>query len=740
MIIKNKLIANMLITTVIVIGISLAGFSSMSFLQERISFIAEKSSPFQMATIEFQKDLQVYITDLIELSTARNTSEYNSFRKEAEKSLGKLLKSQDTLEKMNASRLIDLPEELKQISAELFAAAEQRIQSDTDVSAANANISEKMKKTSTQLKELETFVRKLQVTRSALFAKALENNLQISARLRELENLQFHFKDILSVTGAANNAKTFREFLIAKGKAKTILVRIARNKSSFAFPDFRTLSGHVIEFLDLQERSILKNDNASRKWALSALEELTEITNRLQLTLNQEIELATSQLRIETDRQRIFFNESNKANEILLANSELVTMSLMVKADTNSLFKIESASELEKLDLDIRSLFTRIDERVKKLERSMAELNAREELKIFHAAISSLANIRNTIYSDKGILFTLKKKLDAIQQSKLSAEKLHAIVIKQTVKANESVSAAKDEQAKSIASVNNMILLIRSQIGSVSIVAIIITTLLGFWMYRSVVKPLGVVLGAVRRQQELGKEKATLAEAVAGGDLTREVIVSAPLMLDEKQINKDEMGEVLQAIVGMSEAQVTLDRAFAGMTASLRINRDEDARRDRLKSGLHELDKILRIDRELDQTANSALAFMADFVGARVGILYFYEENLRTLETLATYAVTKTQRLKSSFRLGEGLVGQVALEKKMICLDAIPPDYLVVASALGKADPLNIVIVPIMYKDRLAGVLELGSFRVFKDNDFEFLSQSLEAVAVTLYVRQVGQA
>jgi GAF domain-containing protein len=158
-----------------------------------------------------------------------------------------------------------------------------------------------------------------------------------------------------------------------------------------------------------------------------------------------------------------------------------------------------------------------------------------------------------------------------------------------------------------------------------------------------------------------------------------------------------------------------------------------------MKSGLHELDKILRIDRELDQTASLALSLMADFVGARVGIIYFYEENLCFLETLSTYAVTKTQCLNAGFKLGEGLAGQVALERKKICINGLPADYLPITSALGKADPLNVVVMPIMHNDILTGVMELGSFSPFGEDDFDFLLQSLEAVAVRLYLRQVRQ-
>lgn len=273
-----------------------------------------------------------------------------------------------------------------------------------------------------------------------------------------------------------------------------------------------------------------------------------------------------------------------------------------------------------------------------------------------------------------------------------------------------------------------------SQIVGVGLVATVTGILFGFWIYRSVLRPLRVVLDAVSRQREQGNEKARLAEAVAGGDLTQTVTVSEAIALDTTRMIKDEMGMVLSAVVGMSEAQVTLDRAFAGMTASLRSSRDEEVRRDRLKSGLYELNKILRGEQKTAELADRALAFLADFIGAGVGIMYLYDERGEMLQTLSTYAISGSKRLNWGFRLGEGLPGQVALERKMIYLTTVPPDYLPITSALGEADSLGVAILPIMHNETLVGVLELGSFRPFDNDDLEFLNQSLEGIAIAINV------
>ncbi|MDD2272040.1 MAG: GAF domain-containing protein [Desulfuromonadaceae bacterium] len=741
MTIKAKLITNGLVTAGIIVFISLSCFSSMRFIQDKLLYLAEKSAPFQIRTVEFQSGLQSSITSLIKVNAARNMAEYAASRAEAETSLQSIRDAQAALEKLSGgSSPLTVSEELNPIANELFAAAEARISSDISARDVNARISQQVKESTVRLKELETLIHNLQVTHSVAFAKTLADTTRFSERLRDLEELRNLVKDLLTISETAFNARNNTTFLIAKGKATAILGRITRNKQSKNIPFvFKLLSTDTHEFLQFQAATLTQKDEESKKWAQESFTELAEKINRLHLTLNQEIELAASHLETETKRQADIFREESSANATLLANSELVALGLLVTGEINQMFNLESVAELEKLGAEIDRLFKKISEQVHAVEINLSGLNAREELKILRATASSLAAIRTELYSTNGIITTLKTKLDSIQQANNSADKLHALVFKQSAKGNETVTAARSEQEESIVAVNGMTNRSLSRISTIGSIAIAIGILLSFWIYRSVMQPLGVILNAVRTQQTLGKEKASLAEAVAAGDLGREVSISEAMVIDPARVKSDEMGMVLNAVAGMSVAQSALDRAFAGMTASLRHSRDEDARRDHLKSGLHELNKILRDEHKTAELADEALAFMADFLGAGVGIMYLYDVEGELLQTLSTYAISREGRLNWGFRLGEGLPGQVALERKTICLNAVPDDYLPITSALGTAKPLNVVIMPILHHETLVGVLELGSFTCFGDDDFEFLKQALEGIAIAIEVNSSRQ-
>lgn len=161
--------------------------------------------------------------------------------------------------------------------------------------------------------------------------------------------------------------------------------------------------------------------------------------------------------------------------------------------------------------------------------------------------------------------------------------------------------------------------------------------------------------------------------------------------------------------------------------------------RDWFKSGQNELNTILRGDKSSAELADKVLAFFISYLNAGVGVFYLYDELNESLEIISLYAVSGGKELHGRFALGEGLPGQVALEKKSVILNSVPPDYLPIGSALGEADPLNIVLLPVLKNQGLVGVLELGSFKMFTDNDLEFLNMSLEAVAISFSVNNSRQ-
>src|SRR6266542_835028 len=102
------------------------------------------------------------------------------------------------------------------------------------------------------------------------------------------------------------------------------------------------------------------------------------------------------------------------------------------------------------------------------------------------------------------------------------------------------------------------------------------------------------------------------------------------------------------------------------------------------------------------------------------------------LKLLATYAYKERKYLGTEFRLGEGLVGECALEKERILLTNVPGNYIQINSGLGEATPLCIIVLPVLFEGQVKAVIELASFHRFSEIHLNFLDQLTESLGIVL--------
>lgn len=171
--------------------------------------------------------------------------------------------------------------------------------------------------------------------------------------------------------------------------------------------------------------------------------------------------------------------------------------------------------------------------------------------------------------------------------------------------------------------------------------------------------------------------------------------------------------------------------AFSNMTKALRESTAQNQRENWIRTGQTELHERLRGEQELIALAQGIISYIATRLDAQVGAIYLGYEN-EPFKLLGSYAYTKRKNLSNEFKLGEGIVGQAALEKKTILLTNIPSDYIAVTSGLGEAVPRNLVVVPLVYRDVVEGVIELASFQEITDTYIQFLNQAAEGIAIAV--------
>lgn len=115
-----------------------------------------------------------------------------------------------------------------------------------------------------------------------------------------------------------------------------------------------------------------------------------------------------------------------------------------------------------------------------------------------------------------------------------------------------------------------------------------------------------------------------------------------------------------------------------------------------------------------------------------VGVFYRYNEEQQRLRLQGSYGYQQRRHLNTEYALGEGLVGQCALERKPITLQDVPDDYVRIHSGSGEAPPRSITVLPLVLRDKLLGVLELGSFHHFSEPQQRLLEELLPIASLSL--------
>lgn len=146
-----------------------------------------------------------------------------------------------------------------------------------------------------------------------------------------------------------------------------------------------------------------------------------------------------------------------------------------------------------------------------------------------------------------------------------------------------------------------------------------------------------------------------------------------------------------------------------------------------VKSNLGEVVNAIQHVDSFADLAQVLFSKLAPLVNLGSAAFYILEE--AHLNLLGSYAGSD---LKPSFAIGEGLIGQSALEKAPILLSNPPYEYAKISSALGQASPNKLYVLPVILNDRVLGVIELACFDAFKSREQLLLDDLFPLLAISM--------
>jgi CheY-like chemotaxis protein/signal transduction histidine kinase/HAMP domain-containing protein len=202
---------------------------------------------------------------------------------------------------------------------------------------------------------------------------------------------------------------------------------------------------------------------------------------------------------------------------------------------------------------------------------------------------------------------------------------------------------------------------------------------------------------------------AEVATAVTQGNLTRSIQVEA-------------RGEVAE-----------LKDNINTMIDNLRLTTDRNTEQDWLKTNLARFTSMLQGQRDLSTVGRMLLSELTPLVNAQQGVIYRMDNaELPELRLVATFADGGELRHRPLLRIGEGLIGQCAIEKKRMVLNELPAETVPINSAHVNLQPRNVIVLPVLFEGDVKAVVELASLNSFTASQLGFLEQLTASIGIVL--------
>ncbi|ANH67940.1 HAMP domain-containing protein [Mitsuaria sp. 7] len=203
---------------------------------------------------------------------------------------------------------------------------------------------------------------------------------------------------------------------------------------------------------------------------------------------------------------------------------------------------------------------------------------------------------------------------------------------------------------------------------------------------------------------------AEVATAVTQGDLTRSITVET-------------QGEV-----------ASLKDTINEMIRNLKDTTQKNTEQDWLKTNLAKFTRMLQGQKDLVTVGQLILSELAPVVGVQQA--EFFVLNMRgempRLKLIASYASGGLATHGKELALGQGLVGQCALDQEKILLTNVPGTAFRIASGLSETAAMEVLVLPVVFEGRVRGVLELASLERFSSTHQAFLDQLTESIGIVI--------
>jgi len=512
MTIRTKLTLNVILGAAVVLAVAGASLLGVGRIEQRLARLTTHSTPLQLRTLEFQRELQAATTSLLQLTSATDSASFAHLRSEAQSALREARAAGEALHALSGEGGGGV-EPLERVYGELQAVVGDRVQAEGEALAAGHATAQALEAALRTLRELDDRIKDLQLARSQQYVDAVERGQLLSEDLRSIEVLTTTLNQLHGSVRQLRGdppARWARDFasLARRAKQNGYVKRHA------------TLQTTVPELLARIEA--LAGNRGTEAFA-ARYAGVEKQFAALQAQLEEEADVSNEAFGELYGLQRTYAGAAATAVETLVKNSRLVNLGLALDTQIRRLLNARSPDEITPIAVAVSANHDQIDAVHAELDALLNTLAAPTEQGLLAEAARSLAAMRTQVLGDEG----LAQKRAAVARMQASAAaataELRAIVATHLEAGRQRVTDAQQEQDASTREVTRIARLTTFIVAAIGCLAVAIGIGFGLWIYLSLSTPL--------------RHLAETSERIADGDLSVEVTSN----------RTDECGRVLHA-------------------------------------------------------------------------------------------------------------------------------------------------------------------------------------------------
>ncbi len=270
-------------------------------------------------------------------------------------------------------------------------------------------------------------------------------------------------------------------------------------------------------------------------------------------------------------------------------------------------------------------------------------------------------------------------------------------------------------------------------LGTIALLMIVITLILIMSFSRNLLLPLvGIYqqLVALSQGRVVEQSIAYQAQDEIGGMIMAAKLVNKSMQQTIEQANSIAEGHYEKEVILLSEDD-QLGKSLAHMTQKLQKMTAESEAQNWLKTGQTQLNDHMRGEQDIHVLVNKIIQCLTSYLKAQAGTFYIVQgkEENKVFHLIATQGYTQRKKLAHEYKLGEGLVGQAALEKELIVINHLSD----IETNIIHHFEMHAAAIPFVYEGNVIGVIELYTLHMLSDIEIEFLFQVMPSIGITIH-------